>query len=193
MWKVRILLVLVLIVLSAKSIYAQTQPSFPACSNPQGDLVASYDNGTHGIVGRTDSYTGSDRVYKFDDGNLIQCFCSDNGDGIQTDWWRVGQIASNLLDQQKVAGWTFVPSGLPWGLDDTSYLARNSEYSCGSSTSNDPGGSSNSSSDTSGDSGIGGGDVLGWASTGNTEFIYSLVLMGLVLTSLGVMLRSYRS
>ncbi len=64
-----------------------TPPDFPAClsfSEP-GDY-AHYDFGTHQIVGNG-LVEGADDVYTFGD-NYVQCFCSQEGEGIQTNWWK---------------------------------------------------------------------------------------------------------
>src|SRR5215210_7466089 len=78
---------------SATSALAVTTPSFPTCINPQGSVKASYSSGTHGIVGSTQEYTGSDSVYTLSDNTIVQCFCPVNGNGIQTDWWKIANLS----------------------------------------------------------------------------------------------------
>jgi hypothetical protein len=176
-----------LFLINGRLVYAVDAPDFPACSNPQGVLKVTYDAGVHGIVGRTASYEGSDQVYLLDNSNLLQCFCSIDGAGIQTEWWKIGSLDREQIETLKSLGWYYVPTGAVWGLEDTAYMAKNSDYACGSSN----GGSSSSSGggSSSSDSGVGGGGVLGWASTGNKQLIYGLGGLGLVTMAAGVALR----
>ncbi len=105
-------------------------PDFPSCVNPTGSLVTTYSSGTHGIVGRLGEFVGSDAVYSVGDFNMIQCFCSANGLGIQTNWWKISSLSQNQIDQLIKLGWIFVPSGTPWGLTASAYMAQNIDYSC---------------------------------------------------------------
>jgi len=136
-------------ILPAKT-FAVTTPSFPSCLNPQGSLKASYANGTHGIVGSSQNYTGQDTVYQMNDQQVLQCFCDTTGAGIQTNWLKVANLSSDDIKVLENEGWILVPDGSLWGLDKTAYLAKNLSFSCrgsggsngssnGSSTSNDPG------------------------------------------------------
>jgi len=176
-------LLLVLFVLDAfsligpKEVKALTPPEFPACSNPQGTLKVKYDSGTHGIVGETGTFTGSDSVYDVDEDQTLQCFCSENGDGTQTNWWKISSLTQDEIDTLKVLGWFFVPSGAPWGLSSDPYMAFNSTYACrggngvvlAQSTST--------------------GSVLGLASTGNIVYLLVLALAGLLSLITGIFLR----
>lgn len=98
---------------------SQTPPDFPACRSytEPGDWQ-HYDSGEHQIVGGG-IVEGTDDVYTFGE-NFVQCFCSPDGDGIQTSWWRTDQV---------LEGW-FSENGLQWNLGDYHYLAQNSEYDC---------------------------------------------------------------
>lgn len=125
-----VLLQIVLLFAVVGAVNAATPPDFPLCSNPQGTLKVSYDSGTHGIVGGT-SGTGSDTVYYTGEDTLMQCFCSTNGSGIQTNWWKISSLTQDEIDQLKKLGWTYIPSGANWGLDDSSYMAKNIDYTCG--------------------------------------------------------------
>lgn len=148
---------------------AQTVPSFPSCSNPQGSVKVSYSEGTHGIVGNGGTFTGSDTVYTLSDTTSMQCFCADNGDGTQTNWWHAATLTPEEIQILKNQGWISVPNGELWGLAAGEWLALNSSYRCGG--------------------GIGGGDilaastsvpdVLGLATTGNIVTIYALAGFGL--------------
>src|SRR3989344_1022305 len=151
-------------------------PRFPSCSDPEGNLKVSYPSGTHGIPGKIEPYTGSDKVYSLSDGNLTQCFCPETGaGGIQTNWWKIPALTSGEIEDFKTQGWTFVPDGLAWGLDPVAYLAKNYDYTCRA---------------------IGGGatvgDVLGLAATGNIGLIYSFLLIGLLSLMIGYLLRVKR-
>lgn len=153
---------------------ALTTQSFPSCVNPQGSVKASYTSGTHGIVGDTRTFNGSDTVYTLTDSTLLQCFCPDNGQGIQTNWWKVPGITESEKNYYGALGWIYVPTGAPWGLEDTPYLAKNNSFVCGG--------------------GIGGGEVLGastigLAATGNTTYILRIAGIGLLSLSLAYLLK----
>lgn len=157
------------------NVQAQTVPSFPSCSNPQGSVKASYNEGTHGIVGNGATFTGSDTVYTLSGDTAMQCFCADNGDGTQTNWWHVASLTKAEVQVLKNQGWVSIPNGELWGLASGEWLAQNSPYQC-------QGGSSGSSGDILAASTQIGGDVLGLATTGNIVTIYALI--GLGITSL---------
>jgi len=167
-------------------------PSFPSCVSPQGEVVASYDSGVHGIVGRSEEFRGKDVVYHLDDATLAQCFCDQSGSGIQTNWWVADKLSSEEIVALNAQGWIYVPSGKPWGLEDKPYLAKNIDYSClpagngGGSSSN-----SGSSGGRSSSGGVGGlwGEVLGLASTGDSLTLTLAAAAGLVLVFLGLSLK----
>lgn len=146
-------------------------PDFPSCVNPQGSVVASYSTGTHGVPGVTTAYQGSDTVYKITNEILSQCLCTENSEGIQTNWWKVSSLSSNDIESLKTQGWVFIPDGSAWGLDSSAYLAKNSNYSC------------------RGIGGIGGGEVLGLAATGNIKTIYLLIVLGIISLTLSYFLK----
>jgi len=112
-------------------VYGSQVPEFPLCSNPQGDLKVHYQSGTHGVVGDPNSYQGEDWVYALGSGNFLQCFCGDDGYGIQTDWWKIVDFSQSEIENYRESGWIYVPDGSLWDLDPSPYLARNSIYSCG--------------------------------------------------------------
>lgn len=183
-------------------------PSFPLCSNPQGSIVANYDNGVHGVVGDSAQYTGRDTVYSVNETQLLQCLCTDNGQGIQTNWWKVSSLTEDQISILKSEGWILIPDGSAWGLSPSVYLARNSSFACNTSNNNgggSGGGSGDGRSDGRTDSlgclkndcsnqgrgqvlGISTG-VLGLATTGNYVFILGIFLAGLLLLSTGLLLR----
>ncbi len=120
------------------SSFAQSQtPNFPTCANPNGTIAASYANGTHGIAGDTKTYSGEDTVYNLENGNSLQCFC--NGQtGVQTNWWNVGELSQDEIQNLENQGWVYVPDGTSWGLSDSAYMAYNIYGSCGGGTPNTP-------------------------------------------------------
>jgi hypothetical protein len=155
---------------------AVTTPTFPICANPQGTVVVSYTSGTHGIPGSPTSYSGSDAVYRLSDTALSQCFCSTNGEGIQTNWWKVSSLTDSEIAILKSEGWISIPDGSVWGLDSGPYMALNSNYLCGGVGGSVLG------------LGTGGGDILGLATTGNIATVYSVFSLALLLLTVGIVL-----
>lgn len=179
--------------------YANVAPQYPSCVNPQGELIASYDSGVHGIVGSTHTYIGSDKVYRISQTQTTQCFCDENTNGIQTNWLKTDQLTEDEIRSLELSGWIIVADGSAWGLDEGQYLAKNSNFSCKSSTDSSSRSTSSSSSSSSSSNGVGGteirtvvnnigGKVLGLASTGSASHIYSLWLYGLSALTAGVFL-----
>ncbi len=177
---------------------AVTTPSFPVCANPQGEILATYNSGTHGVPGDGTTYNGSDTVYKIDQDIILQCLCPDNGEGIQTNWWKVADLSESDINVLVSQGWILVPDGSAWGLSSAAYLAKNISFSCKSSNNNSTNSSSNSNG-TSGGGGVGGGQilgastilqaVLGLATTGSYPFILGVIIIGLIALSMGILLR----
>lgn len=178
-----LLIALILLFTNFSSSFAATFPNFPSCTNPQGTLIVSYDSGIHGVVGGT-SYSGSDKVYKLDEESLTQCLCTVDGQGIQTNWWKASSLDETQVNILKNGGWIYVPTGSVWGLDQDSYMAINSKYSC---TSSDNIGGSNISNNTTL------GQVLGLAFTGNAKYVYSIIILGFLLLIYGQILHRARS
>lgn len=164
------ILYLALAVFSSSRVLAITPPSFPSCLNPQGEIKAHYDSGVHGIPGRSNEYRGSDTVLKLSDETLSQCLCTENGEGIQTNWWKASSLSDSDIAVLKNLGWIYIPSGSVWGLEDTRYMAFNSTYACRG----------------------GQGGVLGLATTGNIIFLYGLLTLGSISLLLGLWLRKSR-
>ncbi len=158
--------------------HAQTVPSFPSCSNPQGSVKVSYSEGTHGIVGNGGTFTGSDTVYTLSKGTLTQCFCADNGDGTQTNWLHAASLTEAEIQVLKNQGWISVPNGQLWGLAAGEWLAFNSSFSCS-------GGGGQILAASTGTR----GNVLGLATTGNIVTIYALAGLGITSLFLSVLLR----
>lgn len=157
---------------TVKPVYAASEPSFPSCLNPQGTLKVKYESGTHGIVGDRGNYQGQDEVYTISDNSLVQCFCPDNGSGIQTNWWKTENFDVDQIKNYQNQGWILVPDGSIWGLSGDQYLAKNSTYACHGGT---------------GGGVLGIGQVLALASTGNIIFIYATALLGISLIAAGIM------
>lgn len=183
---------IVLFITQAKSAIAVSTPSFPACANPQGSLKVSYSEGTHGIVGSSATYTGKDTVYTLSDITLTQCFCSTDGNGIQTNWWKASSLTESEVNILKSEGWHYVPNGSLWGLAVDPYVAKNISYSCLSTNTTTS--TNNSSTASHSDNGVGGGDVLGvssgevlgLAATGDSILVYVSFVLGFILTKIGI-------
>lgn len=194
--KLLFLTVLVVILLSAnvRSVSAVTTPTFPSCINPQGTQKVSYFQGTHGVVGNSSNFTGRDSVYSVSGDTLLQCLCADNGQGVQTNWWKVSSLTQDQINILVSQGWILVPDGSAWGLESAPYLAQNSSFSCpgqqgGGSNGGGPGdGLSDGRSDGRGGTALGAsiGNVLGLASTGNVLFILSMIVTGILLIGAGI-------
>ena len=109
-------------------------PEFPVCSEQSGDGdKAHYDFGLHQILD-AGLVEGADDVFSLGDGNYLQCYCPVEGDdGIQTFWWRIGDLAQEEIDKFVSEGWILV-NGLQWNLDDAWYLGKNSYNSCAEPT-----------------------------------------------------------
>lgn len=150
-------------------------PDFGSCLNPQGKVLASYDKGMHGIVGKKDLVSGSDGVYQSSDKGVTQCFCSEDGAGIQTNWYDVSKLSSKEIEVLKKEGWTYFATGTNWGLKDVPYLAKNSDYAC---RNNAP---------KKGQA----EKVLTLASTGETRTIYALIVSGAVFLIAGLITRKF--
>ncbi len=183
---------LLLLTLSTVKAMAVSPSDFPACSNPQGDKVVSYDSGVHGIVGSAAEFRGSDAVYSVDPSKTMQCFCPSEGSshGIQTDWFRAGSLSQNEINTYEHDGWVYLSTGKVWGLSDEPYLAKNQDYTCRGSSN--PGGGSGSSSGSSNGAVQAASAILGLASlasTGNTITLLGVAIMGFVAFILSFLLR----
>lgn len=157
---------------------AYVVPSFPSCANPSGEIKVEYASGQHAIVGQEALREGSDKVYAIFDGNILQCFCPDNGQGVQTNWWKISGLSQNEINSLKNQGWHYIPSGRDWGLESDPYLAKNQDYNC---KPNGGGGNSGSDSSSSNNTsnGIGGGEVLSsFAPTGGKWMTYLILIFG---------------
>jgi hypothetical protein len=175
--------------LSPSIAFAYTVPSFPSCVNPQGILAASYDDGVHGIAGNSAEMRGGDKVYQLNaNEQVMQCFCPENGNGVQTNWIKVSTVSDEESKTLQHDGWVFIADGSAWGLDQAPYLAKNSDYGCKSTTT-----TSSNSTNTSVSNNVGSSNpiqsVLGLASTGNILFLYALATVGFVSLASGLVLK----
>ncbi len=177
-----------------RQVFAYEVPNFTSCVNPQGEIKANYESGTHGIVGRPGSFEGKDTVYTISKNSLTQCFCATDGNGIQTNWWKVSSLTESEIEALKSQGWNYVPNGALWGLESKPYLALNSEYICknpgssgGSGGSSSPGGSSGGSGGNI--LGVSSGSVLGLASTGNIKFLLTVLSFSILVLILGMFIK----
>jgi hypothetical protein len=202
------ILYLVLSLVVRPQAFAVVSPTFPSCSNPQGTVKVSYAQGTHGIVGSGATYSGSDAVYTLTDNSLTQCFCSVEGNGIQTNWMKAGEISQDQIKVFESQGWVFIPTGAAWGLEDVPYLAQNANYSCLPQSGGGSGGGTGVSdgrteslgclhTDCSNQQGaqvlgISTGQVLGLATTGNIAFVLSVFILGFASLTTGAVLSAFK-
>lgn len=169
----QILIAVFVFTLAVRPVMAIDVPVFPTCPNPGGTMVASYADGTHGIPGRSETFTGSDQVFKIDATKTVQCYCAPNGSGIQTNWWKVSSLTAEEKAELLTKGWNYIPDGSLWGLDPSDWMAQNQNLTCG-----EKGGGSNNSSSSSSSSDSGAGSsvssfvasILGFADTGRQAF-----------------------
>lgn len=168
------------------TVYGAQPPEFHSCLNPQGTQKVKYDSGLHGIVGEEYLFQGKDIVYTLSDNAQLQCFCPEDGNGIQTDWWKASALTADEIVSYQNQGWVLITDGSKWGLSSDPYLARNSRYSCKTNSTPTP---------TPTPGGIGGGSsttvtqVLALASTGNAAFIYALAGSGIIFVLAGILLQ----
>lgn len=197
MKKVVFLYVLLYLLVLPITASAAVEPSFPTCANPTGTLKTQYSSGTHGIAGNSGVFSGSDSVYTLSDGNVLQCFCAEDGSGIQTNWWRVTSISDAERKVLESQGWHYIPDGAAWGLDNTVYLAKNNNYACrggnsGNNSSSNGGSSVAGASANTGGSNNGVGQVLGLATTGSMNIIVMIISLGLGLLSAGLLMKNMK-
>jgi hypothetical protein len=171
-----------------------TTPTFPYCTDPQGVVKITYTEGIHGIPGNYNTNVGSDTVYYLSDDTLMQCFCSINGDGTQTNWWKVSSLTLDQVETLLGWGWTYIPDGSAWGLVEAPYVAFNSSYLCEDVDTDDgedetDDNNDEDKNDQNDDERVGavlgiGGQVLGLATTGNISDLYLPLGTGIMSTSL---------
>ena len=162
---------------------SQNVPPQATCITPQGEKIASYAGGIHGIVGNSSTFAGRDDVYNLGISNALQCFCATDGSGIDTIWWgSISTLTQTQIDGYTASGWIYVPNGALWGLESKPYLAKNTNYTCSQTTA---GGSSEGSSTSSG------GQVLGstLAATGGKGAVIGLIYASALYLTIGILLK----
>lgn len=182
--------------------YALTPPNFPTCLNPQTEANIVWPTGIHGIPGDSAEHTGSDSVFLLSDSTVLQCFCSINGDGIQTNWWKIAALSDDEIQTLMNQGWIKIPDGSLWGLDKAPYLAKNEAFFCAGGKGGglpNPAGHGDGLSDGRSDGRSSGsvlstftGQVLGLANTGNIIFILSVISAGILMITAGLALNFKR-
>jgi cell division septation protein DedD len=115
---------------SASHAYANS--SFGSCLNPQAGASQVNVGPNHGVIG-IGAFDGTDTIYNVN-GNVLQCLCTSNGQGYQTDWLKASGMSQGQIESYKAQGWMYTPYGEDWGLDKGPYLAKNTEYNCASCT-----------------------------------------------------------
>lgn len=163
-----------------------------SCVNPQGEIIADYATGIHGIVGNPNTFTGSDKVYKNKEtGDVTQCFCPTNGQGIQTNWIKTNQLSQDEIKQYEAQGWIYIPVGSDWGLDNVPYLAKNSNYTCLATAIVQSTSVTNNNSTTTNTTNNNTTNIItALANTGNIVFIYAVLGIGLTSLLIGLYLRN---
>lgn len=170
-------------------VYAQEQPlATPlqaTCITPQGEQIASYENGIHGIVGDSNTFVGRDNVYNLGEAGALQCFCETNGNGVETIWWgSIAALTEEQIESYTSSGWVYVPNGFLWGLESKPYLAKNTRYLCSAESS---GGVSSSSTASQSSGQILGANTL--AATGGKGILLALIVASSCLLMVGLFLK----
>lgn len=189
---------------------AQATVNFGSCLNPQWTKTQENVGSAHGVIG-IGSFAGTDSIYA-SNGNVMQCLCTENGKGYQTNWLKASHKSAGEIESLKSQGWMYVPYGEDWGLEKSPYLAKNIEYSCAYCTPTPaptstptPGATATptvtptagpTATPTPGPSATPtsapGTSVLGTvASTGNAFVIYASVLAGAASLIIGLVLRKF--
>ncbi len=121
-----------------QSVQTPDVPDIGNCPSPltSGDWSHQI-GGTHHIPGQEAPIAGQDEVYRRLGGNFLQCLCPSNTNemGYQTQWWRIAglNLSSEQIDKLLLDGWS-KQDGQAWNLISGAYLAKNSRFSCVTST-----------------------------------------------------------
>src|SRR5215469_14661265 len=113
---------------AAAPVSAYSVPNFGTCLNPQWSASQVNYGSNHGVI-NVGSYPGTDTIYE-SNGNVMQCLCTDSGNGYQTNWLKASDLSQDEIANLEAQGWIYVPYGDDWGLDKGAYLAQNSNYTC---------------------------------------------------------------
>ncbi|HWY79077.1 MAG TPA: hypothetical protein VNW29_01840 [Candidatus Sulfotelmatobacter sp.] len=177
---------------AAFPVFATSTPNFGSCLNPQWSQTQVNYGSNHGVV-NTGSFSGTDIIYS-SNGNVLQCLCTDQGNGYQTNWLNVTDYSSTQIDELKAQGWIYIPDGKEWGLNYGPYLALNSTYACTSCTptptpANTPTVTPGPTATPTPETKVGAASANNLANTGDSFFIYISLLAGAASLILGVVLR----
>lgn len=179
----------VLLTVSTRPAFAVSTPDFGSCLNPQVAASQINNGKDHGIIGSNTPYSGTDSIYSLQNGNVLQCLCTVEGSGIQTNWIKAVNFSEQEINFYTSQGWTYVPTGALWGLEDVPYLAKNNNYSCKGSEQS----SSSSSNGVQASIAAAQASVLGLATTGNAFAIYAFIFLGLISLFAGILLNRSKS
>ena len=177
------------LLLTITPVYAQEQqsavPPQATCITPSGETIASYSNGTHGIVGDPNTFAGEDDVYSLGEAGALQCFCETSGNGVETIWWgSIGGFTQDQIESYTSSGWVYIPNGSLWGLEDKPYLAKNTRYLCSTAST---GGEVSSSATNQSSPQILGASTL--AATGGKGLLQALMFASAFLLIAGLLLK----
>jgi len=191
---------------AALPVYATSVPDFGTCLNPQwGQTQVNYNSNNGNGVINVGSFSGTDTIYS-SNGNVLQCLCTENGAGYQTNWLKASWYSSADIDNLKAQGWTYVPDASQWGLGENAYLAKNSTYTCSTCTPTPTPAQSPTPTPTPGptatptpgptatptpETKVGAANASNLANTGNSIAILASLLAGAASLILGVALRKF--
>jgi len=195
---------------AAAPVSANYTPSFGSCLNPQWAQTQVNTGANHGVV-NVGSFSGTDTIYQSGN-NVMQCLCTDQGVGYQTNWLSASDLSSDQIANLRAQGWIYIPYGDDWGLSKGPYLAQNSSYACtactptptpsttvtptvtptntptpGPTATPTPGPSATPTPGTQ----VGAASANNLANTGNALLIYGSLLAGAASLILGMILRKF--
>src|SRR5471030_2256194 len=82
--------------------YADPVPTFGTCLNTQWNQTQVNYGSNHGVVD-TGTFDGTDTIYS-SNGNVLQCLCTGEGLGHQTNWLKASNYSSSQIDYLKAQG-----------------------------------------------------------------------------------------
>ncbi|MEK7571576.1 MAG: hypothetical protein AAB553_04845 [Patescibacteria group bacterium] len=173
--------------LSAATAASASEPNFGSCLNPQWsvDQVNNSSNAQHGVI-NIGTFAGIDTIYK-SGANVLQCLCTPEGKGYQTNWMNVKDLSETDIKVYQNQGWIYLTTGASYGLEDSAYLAKNSEYSCKECTP-----TPTPESKVAGDSATNTGTAITTlAKTGNMAVIAGFFIAGAVFLALGFLFKKF--
>jgi hypothetical protein len=103
---------------------------FGSCLNPQVSANQVNTGSDHGVVGYSGvAFSGTDSIYLLSSNNVMQCLCTDNGQGYQTSWVSANNYSSSEIPNFQSEGWNYFEDASNWGLQGA-YLAKTEKYMC---------------------------------------------------------------